>query len=434
MSNSTAPAGDFTSSATSSFNNGGFTSSDTFTSPTSTFQPTTSSTPTTSAQTPTTTTPFQPTSSDASSTPTTSPATSATSSAGPPVVTSEITQSGTSDTPLTITITSTSNSPTPTHASTTGHSSSSSHTASNAAATSSGGSTLPTTGASTSGHHGLTTGGKVAIAVVVPVVAVGLIVLALLFLWRKRKQRKDAADMRRKEVEEYGFNPNNDPTLPPVGNMDNGEHAAPYEMREDDSGYRGWGAAPNAGRKQSTNLSSGGATGVARSDSGSQPGGYQNYANGNSPTQGTTGANSEAHSGDPLIHGHEAESIGALGGASGAAMNSANNKQGVHRGPSNASSSYSAAGRSDASGDAPIPAGAHSPTYYTSEGTFPDDPAYYTSAGVGGPYGDGSYGGGSGPGQHGQPVIRDVQARRNTRIENPSIFPQAGNTGISQNF
>jgi hypothetical protein len=33
----------------------------------------------------------------------------------------------------------------------------------------------------------------------------------------------------------------------------------------------------------------------------------------------------------------------------------------------------------------------------------------------------------------GQPVIRDVQARRNTRIENPSHFPQQS-AGISQNF
>jgi hypothetical protein len=32
-----------------------------------------------------------------------------------------------------------------------------------------------------------------------------------------------------------------------------------------------------------------------------------------------------------------------------------------------------------------------------------------------------------------QPVIRDVQARRNTRIENPSHFPQQS-AGISQNF
>ena len=53
-----------------------------------------------------------------------------------------------------------------------------------------------------------------------------------------------------------------------------------------------------------------------------------------------------------------------------------------------------------------------------------NDPGYYQP----GPYGDNSYGGGQ------QPVIRDVQARRNTRIENPSVFPQQGNSGIAQNF
>jgi len=45
-----------------------------------------------------------------------------------------------------------------------------------------------------------------------------------------------------------------------------------------------------------------------------------------------------------------------------------------------------------------------------------------------GAYGDHTYGGG------GQPVIRDVQARRNTRIESPSMSYQQGNAGIAQNF
>jgi hypothetical protein len=34
----------------------------------------------------------------------------------------------------------------------------------------------------------------------------------------------------------------------------------------------------------------------------------------------------------------------------------------------------------------------------------------------------------------GQPVIRDNQARRATRIENPSHFPTQASAGISQNF
>lgn len=57
-----------------------------------------------------------------------------------------------------------------------------------------------------------------------------------------------------------------------------------------------------------------------------------------------------------------------------------------------------------------------------------DDP-YYTDGAAqngGGPFVDNSYGA--------PPVIRDVQARRNTRIESPSVFPQQGNAGIAQNF
>lgn len=45
----------------------------------------------------------------------------------------------------------------------------------------------------------------------------------------------------------------------------------------------------------------------------------------------------------------------------------------------------------------------------------------------GGAYGEGPY---DAP----QPVIRDVQARRNTQIENPGVYPRHGNAGIAQNF
>ena len=263
-------------------------------------------------------------------------------------------------------------------------------------------------------------------AVVVPVVAVALIVLALLFFWRRRKQRKDAEELRRKEVEEYGFNPNNDPTLPAVGAMGAAGAAGsfgdePSEMRETDgSGYRGWGATPASARKASTTLSSGnGAIGMARSDSGSNPGGYAP----GSPTNGTA-PNSDVHSGDPLVGSPNgrpltagSETLGALGAAPAAMSNSRD----IRRGPSNASSAYSGANRSDASGEASVPGGAPGPHYYN-DGTYYDEaiPQH-------GPYGDGTYGGG-------QPVIRDVQARRDTRIESPLVFPQQGNAGIAQNF
>lgn len=261
-------------------------------------------------------------------------------------------------------------------------------------------------------------------AVVVPVAAVTLIVLALLFLWRRRKQRKDAEELRRKEVEEYGFNPNNDPTLPAVvaTNSFGEEHT---EMREDGAGYRGWGTTTTTtARKPSTTLSSGaGPVGMALSDGGSNPGDYNHNG---SPTGGT-GHNSDIHSGDTLVGSPnsrplstESETIGALGAAP-AVLGNRQDKD-IHRGPSNASSAYSGGRRSDTSGEVPMPGAAPGPQQYK-DGIYYDDhlPQH-------GPYGDGSYGGTA------QPVIRDVQARRNTRIENPSVFPQQGNAGIAQNF
>jgi cytoskeletal protein RodZ len=251
---------------------------------------------------------------------------------------------------------------------------------------------------------GLSTGGKTAVAVVVPVVVVALLVLGALFFWRKRKQRKNNEDERRKEVEEYGYNPNHDPTLPAVGMTS--------EMAEDSSGYRGWGnTATSSNRKASTTLTSG----MTYSDSNSNPGGYQ------SPNSPTHGAYSDATSNDPLVNGRretlDADGIAALG----AAPNSTNNQAGVHRGPSNASSSYSAANRSDNSGEYPgMPMNNPQEYYEQGYGSYQD-----------GPYGgNNSYGAGA---AGGQPVIRDVSARRNTRIENPSVYPQ-GNSGVATNF
>jgi len=233
---------------------------------------------------------------------------------------------------------------------------------------------------------------------VVPVAVVALLVLAGILLWRKRKQRKSAEEARRKEVEEYNYNPNHDPTLPAVGMQS--------EMAEDQSGYRGWGnTTTSSNRQASTTLNSG----MTYSDSNSNPGGYTSPG---SPTV----AGSDGHSVDPLMGGRretlDSEGIGALGGAPVAGQNQA----GVHRGPSNASSSYSAAAHSDSSDNYPLPN--HNPQDYY------DNNNYYGHS----PYDNNGYGGG------GQPVIRDVSARRNTRIENPSVFPQQGNSGIAQNF
>lgn len=234
---------------------------------------------------------------------------------------------------------------------------------------------LYTGGSSSSSSGKLDNGGKIAIAVVVPIAAVALLVVGAIFWWRKRKQRKDAEEERRKEVEDYIYNPNADPTLPDVGGSSAG---GAYEMKEDtSSGYRGWGSttlAGSTGRKASTTLSGGAA-------------------------------------GEPLMsdgsHSPEGEILGAMG------PSAADTRNGnVHRGPSNASSSYSAAGRSDGSGDVGTGVAYGGPGYYDQYGSNP-----YDNVAQGG----------------GQPIIRDNPARRNTRIENPSHYPQQS-AGISQNF
>lgn len=239
---------------------------------------------------------------------------------------------------------------------------------------------------------GLSQQSKVAIGVVVPIAAIAILALIGLFWWKKRRSRKQAEEERRKEVEDYAYNPNADPTIPAVGMTDGS-----YEMREEaGSGYRGWGntTVGSTGRKASTTMS-GGQTGQAYSD-----------------TTSPTAHMSDGRSGEPLMDGSyspEGEILGVMG------PSSANNRGGdVHRGPSNASSSYSAA-RSDGSD----PMG----TSYGAGGT------YYDQYGQNNPYNDG----GQRPDVPGAPVIRDNPARRNTRIENPSHYPQQS-AGISQNF
>ena len=234
-----------------------------------------------------------------------------------------------------------------------------------------------------------------AIGVVVPIAAIAILAILGLFWWKKRRARQEAEEQRRKEVEDYAYNPNADPTIPAVGlAADNS-----YEMREDGgSGYRGWGsttAAGSTGRKASTTMSGG------------MPGGA--YSDVTSPTRV---ANSEARSGEPLLDGSsspDGEIFGAMG------PSAANNRGGdVRRGPSNASSSYSAAGRSEGS-----------------------DGGVYGNGGGGGAYYD-QYAQNPYSDQRpqelpGQAVIRDNPARRNTRIENPAHYPQQS-AGIAQNF
>ncbi|KAK0108419.1 hypothetical protein ONS95_003227 [Cadophora gregata] len=372
--------------------------------------PTTSSIilPTTSSSIPTTSSSIETTSSTTSSSiPTTSSAPPTTSSAAPttPTTTSpslaptSFTITSTNSQGVTVTVIQTSTQTPPQNTRTSSSTSSAASSAKTAGLQDPG---------SSSKSSGLSNSGTIAVAVVVPIVAVAILIVAGLFFWRKRKARKDAEELRRKEVEEYGYNPNNDPTLPAVGGVGSSGHDGSYEMREDgSSGYRGWGttAVASSGRKASTTVSGGqsaGGIGMA-------------YSEGTSPTHGPV---SDTRSDNPLMDGRatspEAEALGAMGPAA-----SSNRNGDINRGPSNASSSYSAAARSDGSGDVMAGGG----QYYNNQ--------YDT----GNPYsGETQYG--SPPGRAempAQPVIRDVQARRNTRIENPSHFPQQS-AGISQNF
>ncbi|KAI0999775.1 hypothetical protein K3495_g8423 [Podosphaera aphanis] len=248
------------------------------------------------------------------------------------------------------------------------------------------------TSSSNSGGSGLTGGGKIAVAVVVPILAVAFVVVAALFLWRRRRQRKDAEELRRKEVEEYGYNPNHDPTFPVLENSGGKET---FEKRDDDTGYRGWGNTANTSvRKPSTTLSAShsipGGVGLAFSDS-------------ESPTHGTM---SDTRSDNALIvdrskFGNNSESPNGMTPAT-----SPTNINGtINRGISNASTSSS-------SGD--VTSG-----YLNKQNIIAN------------PFGPETTNGRAEMAAH--PIIRDVQARRNTRIESPSHYPQQS-SGISQNF
>ena len=313
---------------------------------------------------------------------------------------------------------------------------------------------LPSPTASTSTGGRSTNGKTIAVAVVVPLIAVALIVAGLAFFFKKRKAKRSAKEMRRKEMEEYQYNPNQDPNLPPAaaagvgsggtGSADDDDGDLYDERQSDTAGYRGWGTTPvAASRKMSGTMSNAtGPIGVALSDDGSGGGGGNGSGGAGAPALApigvastTTGPSlsptfptrSDTLSGDPLLRRGQApqelpdsEAVSELGGAPAAGGGGARRE--MHRGPSNASSSYSAANRSDASGEASIPGHAGYPAHHYGQHEGPYDDMSRPPVPYDGPYGPG------------QPVIRDVQARRNTRIENPSIYPAPGNAGIAQNF
>lgn len=268
-------------------------------------------------------------------------------------------------------------------------------------------------------------------AVAVPIFGVALLAVAALFFWKRHKRQQNEAAERRKEVEEYGYNPNSDTRGSP------GETGS-YEMAESSSsGYRGWGSTQGRTRAGTTGA------GTATSHSGSGTGRspvigvpYSDYAANTKPGAdpfATPGApltypvdpneatNAQAVTSSPTHRPATGESstMGAMGPPGAAA-----GAGGLARGTSNASSNYSAFAHSDHS----------DPNNNVGQaiGGGPND-RYYGHPGPAGYYDDGGYD----PtyDESAPPIIRDVDARRNTRIETPTQdhFPQE-TRGIAQNF
>jgi len=298
------------------------------------------------------------------------------------------------------------------------------------------------------GGGGLNGTTRVVVAVVVPIIGVALIAIALLFLWKRRQKSKADEEARRKEVEEYGYNPNQSPHGGAAGGAAaargiDGEEGQ-YEMADNEaSGYRGWGST-NGGRKVS-GMGSSVATsqqplspvGMSFSEGGYNrplegPDGYAGVATSPSASSFPAGntPSTDGHSNAPLINDRgnppstaDSSVLGAMNGPQ-----TADNTEGIHRGISNASSNYSAVTHSTQS-DTGQPLSHHDAQYYGADAAYED--GYYYSGNPPHQYPDDA-------GYSQAPVIRDVQARRNTRIETPTNthFPQQGNTGsgIAQNF
>jgi hypothetical protein len=303
-----------------------------------------------------------------------------------------------------------------------------------AIASSKSASTSTSTAAPAASHapsHGLSASGKTAIAVAIPIIAVAGLIMAAIWFYRKRSQRRIDEDLRTEEMAAYSYNPNNDTSLAGagVGLKDDGtmsdEGAGMAPVGAPGGGYRGWGpsgvatAAGTAaattsslGRKASTNASG------------------QSWSGGPaSPT------NIPEVEGDNVAYG-AGPPLAAGGLAAGAAAG------GLHRGLSNASSTYSRADGSRASQDyagmpMPMPyvqnnGGGHHQGYGVAPGQaqeyvpYSDNGGYYQP----GPY---DYGAGGVPGNGaGGPVMREGPQRRLTQIQEGQATELEH--GISRNF
>ena len=315
-------------------------------------------------------------------------------------------------TPTTITVTITStNGPLITDLATT------SGTATDVTTTSSG--TVGTSGAQSGSSvgGGLSGPALVAVAVIVPVFILAILGIALILYFKKRRR--------------------NDSSVLTKGGVMDGTAVAPEEGRdgayEMDSaggaGYRGWGSTAG-GRK--TTVSGSNSAGYPISSVGNtvSDGGYNNSPSPGAPgyvgnaSELYTGANAPSSPIYPdsiglLAAGRVAPSPASESSTMGALPTFNTGGGGLNRGISNASSNYSVVTHSDQS------------DYDRGQSRYGTDAqeydAAYFSNGTNMYYDDPS---------NPPPVIRDVEARRNTRIETPTSAhsPQQGSSGIAQNF
>ncbi|RPA87022.1 hypothetical protein BJ508DRAFT_95050 [Ascobolus immersus RN42] len=270
------------------------------------------------------------------------------------------------------------------------------------------------------GGGGLQGGGKIAVAVAIPIVGVALIAMAVLFFWKRHRKNKQSVAERRKEVEEYGYNPNKDAMggAGGVGTDSPGVSDEPYEMQDNhtDGGYRGWGST--AARRYTNTAPSTGVGSLSPVVGGYM---YEKEAYGNPGQHSPNGqyvgglAPSDHNSDTPMNRDSyrpstaESTTMGGEMGPLGVVNGGHDNGQaGLNRGISNASSNYSAF-HSDHSNE----------LHYATYGNTMDDYDYA----------------GNRKSIH-SPVIQTVEARRHTRIETPTNmhYPQQGNSGIAQNF
>ncbi|KAF3310179.1 hypothetical protein TWF173_009981 [Orbilia oligospora] len=432
---------------------------------TPTSDPVPESTSTTEEPTSTTEEPSSTTESGPEPTPTTEEETSTTeqeSTSTPGVTVITVTPSTSADTTITITTTSVN-----TDRSTTSPPSSSTQISSSTS------STISATAIPSTGGGGLSQPAKIAIAIIIPIFGVILFAFVALFIWRRHKKRKDNAEERRKEVEEYGYNPNNDTSGPgPSALAAAGGASHEGDMAEMEAGYRGWGNTAG-GRKASAPLSAtattsntAGTGGYGNANySGAPTNGGQQYAAPQQPelygsppaaagaipvAAGVTGAavlgaahledeakNRDRHSHSPLLSSPTNRPSTADSSTIGAPATTGPSEldDGLHRGDSVASSRYTNATRqSEDSGAHDVPGNNGHRNTYVSDGND-----YYND--VANPYaGDYDYHEHAPEqGYHQPPMIQQVGARRNTRIENPpdthyAQMPRQGTSGIAQNF